>query len=184
MSLMRPCCLPPTKRLLPSMSLMDWPSAGFPGTAVNPQTLLPEVVDEDACNSALESSTDAGDKIFVLLARGLTAEAAEAAADARLIDPESIRLQVLDAEVLRATKNFDRAERVLRTILPTVAGTPMEPWVFQQLGKVYFSNGQFEAAAKNFATSLDLRVASGSDATAIYSATVSLTRALDLAERE
>lgn len=166
------------------MSLKDWPSAGFPGTAVNPKTLLPEVVDEEACTAALAASSDAGDEIFVLLARGLTAEAAEIAADARLADPTSIRLQVLDAEVLRASKHFDRAERVLRAILPTVAGTPMEAWVFQQLGKVHFSNGQFATAAKTFATSLELRVVAGADAAAIYSATVSLKRALDLAERE
>ncbi|MFC8302461.1 tetratricopeptide repeat protein [Specibacter sp. NPDC057265] len=166
------------------MGLKDWPSAGFPGTAVNPETLLPEVVDEEACSAALAQSNDAGDHIFVLLARGQVGEAADAAANARLADPESIRLQVLDAEILRATKNYDRAERVLRGLLPAVAGTPQEPWLFQQLGKVHFSNGQFEAAAKNFATSLEIRVASGSDATAIYSATVSLKRALDLAERE
>ncbi|MFQ4149022.1 tetratricopeptide repeat protein [Arthrobacter sp. LAPM80] len=166
------------------MSLKDWPSAGFPGTAVNPETLLPEVVDEEACNAALAESSDAGDRIFVLLARGLTAEAAEAAAQARLVDPESIRLQVLDAEVLRASRHFDRAELALKSILPAVAGKPMEAWLFQQLGKVHFSNGQFEAAAKYFATSLELRVVAGSDAAAIYSATVSLKRALDLAERQ
>ncbi|AIY00560.1 hypothetical protein ART_0961 [Arthrobacter sp. PAMC 25486] len=166
------------------MGLKDWPSAGFPGTAVNPETLLPEVVDADACTEALAHSGDVGDEIFVLLARGLTSEAADLAADARLTDPGSLRLQVLDAEVLRASKHFDRAERILRGLLPEVAGTPMEPWVFQQLGKVHFSSGQYEAAAKQFSRSLELRVASGSDATAIYSATVSLKRALDLAERE
>ncbi len=166
------------------MGLKDWPTAGFPGTAVNPETLLPEVVDEQACTDALARSSDVGDQIFVLLARGQTSEAADLAADARLSDPGSLRLQVLDAEVLRASKHFDRAERILRSLLPEVAGTPMEPWVFQQLGKVHFSSGQYEAAVKYFSQSLDLRVASGSDATAIYSATVSLTRALDLAERE
>ncbi|WP_269939861.1 tetratricopeptide repeat protein [Arthrobacter sp. HY1533] len=166
------------------MGLKDWPSAGFPGTAVNPKTLLPEVVDEEACADALAASDDAGDTIFVLLARGQAAEAAEVAADARLANPSSIRLQVLDAEVLRATKNYDRAERVLRSLLPEVTGTTNEPWVFQQLGKVHFSNGLYEAAAKNFATALELRVASGSDASAIYSATVSLKRALDLAEQQ
>lgn len=165
------------------MGLKDWPSAGFPGTAVNPETLLPEVVDEEACSAALAQSSDVGDEIFVLLARGRTSEAADLAADARLNDPGSLRLQVLDAEVLRASKHFDRAERILRSLLPEVAGTPMEPWVFQQLGKVHFSSGQYEAAAKQFGRSLELRVASGSDATAIYSATVSLKRALDLAER-
>ncbi len=166
------------------MVLKDWPTAGFPGTAVNPETLLPEVVDEEACTEALEKSNDIGDKIFVLLARGLVSEAADLAADARLKDPGSLRLQVLDAEVLRASKHYERAERILRSLLPEVAGTPMEPWVLQQMGKVHFSSGQYEAAAKSFNQTLQLRVASGADATAIYSATVSLTRALDLAERE
>lgn len=166
------------------MSLKDWPSAGFPGTAVNPKTLLPEVVDEEACADALAASTDVGDTIFVLLARGLVSEAADVAADARVGDPGSIRLQVLDAEVLRASKHFDRAERILRSILPEVAGTSLEPWVFQQIGKVHFSGGHYEAAAKSFNQALDLRVAAGDDAAAIYSATVSLKRALDLAERE
>lgn len=166
------------------MALNDWPSAGFPGIAVNPKTLMPEVVDEEACAQALKESGDAADQVFVFLARGQIAEAAEAAADARLKDPGSVRLQVLDAEILRASKHYDRAERILRALLPDVNGTPMEPWVFQQLGKVHFSSGAFEAAAKLFATALDLRVASGSDASAIYSATVSLKRALDLAERE
>ncbi|MBP2414402.1 tetratricopeptide (TPR) repeat protein [Arthrobacter stackebrandtii] len=166
------------------MGLKDWPSAGFPGTAVNPQTLLPEVVDEEACAAALAVSNDVGDQIFVLLARGLTSEAAELAADARLSDPGSLRLQVFDADILRASKHFDRAEGILRSLLPEVAGTPLEPWVHQQLGKVHFNSGAYEAAAKDFNKSLELRVASGHDATAIYSATVSLKRALDLAERE
>ena len=165
------------------MGLKDWPSAGFPGTALNPETLLPEVVDEQKCEQALEASADAADHIFVLLARGLTAEAAELAADARLADPESIRLQVLDAEVLRATKHFDRAERLLKALLPEVVGTSVESWIFQQLGKVYFSSGKYGAAAKSFSTALEQRVAAGADASAIYSSTVSLQRALDLADR-
>ncbi|MEO8222909.1 MAG: tetratricopeptide repeat protein, partial [Specibacter sp.] len=139
--------------------MKDWPSAGFPGTALNPDTLLPEVVDETACAEALKLSEDAGDAIFVLLARGLTNEAAEAVAHARLEDPASIRLQVLDADVLRASKHFVRAEKLLKALLPEVSATPLEPWVFQQLGKVYFSNGQFVAAAQKFATALELRVA-------------------------
>jgi len=166
------------------MSLKDWPSAGFPGTAVNPETLLPEVVDDETCAQALELSHDAADHVFVLLARGLTAEAAEMAADARVADPQSIRLQVLDAEVLRATKHFDRAERVLKALIPAVADSSLEAWIHQQLGKVYFSNGNFDAAARSFATALEQRVAAGADASAIYSSTVSLQRALDLAERQ
>ncbi len=165
------------------MGLKDWPSAGFPGTAVNPETLLPEVVDEDQCAAALELSGDAADHVFVLLARGLNAEAAEMAADARLLDPQSLRLQVLDAEVLRATGHFDRAELVLKALLPTVADSSMEAWINQQLGKVFFSNGNYQAAAKSFSAALNQRVASGADAAAIYSSTVSLQRAQDLADR-
>jgi predicted Zn-dependent protease len=166
------------------MGLKDWPSAGFPGTAVNPQTLLPEVVDEETCAEALAQSTDAADHVFVLLARGHTAEAAEVAAEARLLDPESTRLQVLDAEILRAKGQFDRAELVLKALLPAVTATPMEGWINQQLGKVHFSHGNYAAAAKSFSAALESRVASGADAAAIYSSTVSLQRALDLAEQQ
>jgi hypothetical protein len=59
----------------------------------------------------------------------------------------------------------------------------MEAWVYQQLGKVYFSNGNYPAAARCFSAALERRVAAGADASAIYSSTVSLKRALDLAER-
>jgi len=166
-----------------NVGLKDWPSAGFPGTAVNPKTLLPEVVDEAACETALELSDDPADHVFVLLARGLTNEAAEIAAEARLSDPTSIRLQVLDAEILRATKHLDGAEKVLKALLPGVAETPLEAWINQQLGKVYFTGGHYAAAAKSFSTALDQRVAAGADAVAIYSATVSLRRAQDLAEQ-
>ncbi|MGO4385282.1 tetratricopeptide repeat protein [Specibacter sp. RAF43] len=166
------------------MGLKDWPSAGFPGTAVNPATLLPEVVDEESCAQALEISTDPADHVFVLLARGLVNEAAEVAADARLGDPESVRLQVLDAEVLRAKKLYDRAESVLKALIPSVADTSLEAWIHQQLGKVYFSNANYNSAARSFSIALEQRVAAGADASAIYSSTVSLKRALDLAERE
>lgn len=166
------------------MGLKDWPSAGFPGTAVNPTTLLPEVVDEERCAQALEISVDPADHVFVLLARGLVNEAAEVAADARLGDPESIRLQVLDAEVLRAKKLYDRAESVLKALIPGVAETSLEAWIHQQLGKVYFSNANYSSAARSFSMALEQRVAAGADASAIYSSTVSLQRALDLAERE
>ncbi|MCQ9164376.1 tetratricopeptide repeat protein [Arthrobacter sp. STN4] len=165
------------------MGLKDWPFAGFPGTAVNPHTLLPEVVDEEQCAAALEESGDAADHVFVLLARGLHAEAAEMAADARLLDPESLRLQVLDAEVLRAGGQFDRAEHVLKALLPTVGDPSMGAWINQQLGKVFFCNGNYPAAARSFSAALDQRVAAGADAAAIYSSTVSLKRALDLEER-
>lgn len=164
-------------------SLKDWPFAGFPGTAVNPRTLQAEVVDEEACAAALELSTDPADAGFVLLVRGQAAQAAELVAQARLSDPASLRLQLLDADILRATRNLDAARTVLKTLLPDVAGTAAEPLVHHQLGTVHFAGGDYPAAVKSFGTALDQWVALGADASFIYASTVSLRRARDLAER-
>lgn len=164
------------------MGLKDWPTTAFPGVAMNPRTLLLEVVDEEACAAALEASVDAADHVFVLLARGLNNEAAEVAAEARLLDPESLTLQILDAEVLRATKHYDRAEVVLRSLLPAVQGSALEALAIHDLGKVQFSKGNYDAAAKTFSAALAHRVANGAGAADIYASTVALNRALDLAE--
>lgn len=166
------------------MTLKDWPSAGFPGTAVNPKTLLVEVVDEDACEQALQASGDAADAIFVMIARGQTNQAAEAAATARLQDPSRIKLQILDADLLRATKHYERAEKVLKSLIPLAETPTTLAWIHQQLGKVHFNSGNYEAAAKSFSSALDQRVSLGADAADIYASTVSLRRALDLAERQ
>ncbi|WP_026554989.1 hypothetical protein [Arthrobacter sp. 35W] len=165
------------------MALKDWPYAGFPGIAVNPRTLVPEVVDEEECAAALAQSTDPADEVFVLLAQGRVAEAAEAAAEARLKDPDSFRLQVYDADILRATKQTALALQRLKALGARVANTPDESWVHHQMGKVHFGAGNYEAAARSFATALEQRVAAGADAAAIYSSTVSLRRARDLAEQ-
>ncbi|WP_125610414.1 tetratricopeptide repeat protein [Specibacter cremeus] len=162
--------------------LLDWPAAGFPGTAVNPRTLAPEVVDDATADAAVAASGDPADAVFVLLARGRTKEAAEAAAQARLGDPESLRLQVLDADILRANRRLDQAEAVLKSLLPAAADTPVGPLVQHELGRVYFSAAQYAAAAQAFAGALETLVASGSDPQNIYAATVSLRRARDLAE--
>lgn len=166
------------------MALKDWPCAGFPGTAVNPTTLLPEVVDEELCVSALAESTDPADEVFVLIARGQTTDAAEAAANARLANPTAVKLQILDADLLRATKHFERAEKALKNLLGQSSDASMDAWIHQQLGKVYFTSENFDAAAKSFSTALDQRVAAGADAADIYASTISLRRALDMAERQ
>ena len=31
----------------------EWPDGGFPGIRINPDTLLPEIVNEEACAAAL-----------------------------------------------------------------------------------------------------------------------------------
>ncbi|WP_427018027.1 tetratricopeptide repeat protein [Pseudarthrobacter sp. P1] len=147
---------------------------------MNPRTLLPEVVEPEVCSEALERSTDPADEVFVLLAQGRVGEAAEAAAEARLKDPSSFSLQVLDADILRANGDTERALARLKVLRADVANTANESWVHQALGKVYFSAGNYAAAANSFALALDQRVAAGADAAAIYSSTVALRRARDL----
>ena len=56
---------------------IEWPDGGFPGIRVNPESLLPEIVSEEACAAALESSTDPAERILVLLVQGHAADAAD-----------------------------------------------------------------------------------------------------------
>lgn len=158
----------------------DWPEAGFPGIRINPETLLPEIVNEDACREALAASTDPADHIFVLLVEGHAAEAAELLAEARFKDPESFRLRAFEAEVLRVSNRLDRAVELFRQLLTEVQGTPREALVLQFLGKTQYTAGQTSAAVESFARALDLRVAESADAALIYSSTVALQRARDV----
>lgn len=158
----------------------DWPEAGFPGIRINPETLLPEIVNEDACREALAASTDPADHIFVLLVEGHAAEAADLLAEARFKDPESFRLRAFEAEVLRVSNRLDRAVELFRQLLTEVQGTPREALVLQFLGKTQYTAGQTSAAVESFARALDLRVAESADAALIYSSTVALQRARDV----
>jgi tetratricopeptide (TPR) repeat protein len=162
----------------------EWPDAGFPGIRVNPHTLMPGIVNEEACNSALEASSDPADRIMVLLAQGHASDAAELLAEARYNDPESFRLRAFEAEVLRVSKRYDRAVDLYRQLLAEVQGTGLEAVVHQQLGRAYYAGGNTAAAVDEFAKALDLRVAEAADAALIYSSAVALQRArnvLDLA---
>ncbi|WP_426995892.1 tetratricopeptide repeat protein [Pseudarthrobacter sp. N5] len=162
----------------------EWPEAGFPGIRINPETLLPQIVDGEACSAAMETSTDPADRVFVLLAEGHPAAAAELLAEARYKDPESFRLRAFEAEVLRVSNRFDLALALFRQLLAEVQGTPLEAVVQHYLGKTHYAAGNNGAAVESFTRALDLRVAGSADAALIYSSTVALQRArnvLDLA---
>ena len=162
----------------------DWPEAGFPGIRINPESLLPEIVNEDACREALGASIDPSDQIFVLIVEGHAAEAAELLAEARFKDPESFRLRTFEAEVLRVSHRTDRALDLFRQLLAEFHGTDREALVLQHLGKTQYAAGHTSAAVEAFSRALDLRVAQSADAAQIYSSTVALQRArevLDLA---
>ncbi|WP_415855825.1 tetratricopeptide repeat protein [Sinomonas sp. G460-2] len=155
----------------------EWPDAGFPGIAVDPETLNAVVVDEERCQAALETSGSLEDRAVVELARGNVNEAAELIVEARYRDPESFQLKVLELDVLRLGNRNDRALERARQILAEVKGTPREAMVHQYLGKIQFSRGQFAAAEDAFTKALELRVAASADASLIYSSTVALGRA-------
>ena len=158
----------------------DWPDAGFPGVRINPLTLLPEIVNEDACRAALAVSTDPADNIFVLLVEGHAAEAAELLAEARFKDPESFRLRAFEAEVLRVSHRADRAVELFKQLLSEVQGTDHEAVTLHYIGKAQYTAGHIAAAVEAFARALDLRVAQSADAAQIYSSTVALQRARDV----
>jgi tetratricopeptide (TPR) repeat protein len=160
----------------------EWPDAGFPGIKINPDTLMPGIVNEEACSSALQASSDPADRIMVLLVEGHAADAAELLAEARYNDPESFRLRAFEAEVLRVAKRFDRAVDLFRQLLGEVQGTELEALAHQHLGRAYYASGNTAAAVEEFTKSLDLRVARAADAALIYSSTVALQRARNVLE--
>lgn len=160
----------------------DWPDAGFPGIRINPESLLPQIINEDLCRAALEASTDPVDPILVLLAEGHAVEAAELLAEARYKDPESFQLRAFEAEVLRVAHRYDRAAKLYRQLLGEVQGTPEQALVHQLLGRTYYAAGHISAAVDAFGRALDLRVEASADAALIYASTVALQRARDMQE--
>jgi predicted Zn-dependent protease len=157
----------------------EWPDGGFAGIRVNPLSLMPEIVNEEACAAALAASADPADLIFVRLVQGHAGEAAELLAEARYKDPDSLRLRIFEADVLRVSNRFDRAVDLFRQLLAETRGTPAEAVIRQQLGRSYFAGGNIAAAVESFAKALDLRVAGSADAALIYASTVALQRARD-----
>ena len=129
---------------------------------------------------ALAGSTDPGDLIFVLLVEGHAGEAAELLAEARYKDPDSLRLRIFEADVLRVSNRLDRAVELFRQLLAETRGTPDEAVIRQHLGRSYFAGGNIAAAVESFARRLDLRVAGAADAALIYASTVALQRARDV----
>ncbi|GAA2142725.1 tetratricopeptide repeat protein [Arthrobacter humicola] len=162
----------------------EWPDAGFPGIRINPQSLMPQIVNEDAMAEALADSTDPGDLVFVRIVEGHAAEAAELLAEARYKDPASLRLRIFEADVLRVSNRFDRAVEVFRQLLAETKGTLEEAAVRQHLGRAYFAGGNVGAAVESFAKALDLRVAGSADAALIYASTVALQRAREVLEQQ
>lgn len=164
-------------------STSDWPAGGFPGVRINPETLRPEIVDEDACAAALAASTLPCDLVFVRLVQGRASEAAELLAQARCGDPCAFRLRLLEADLLSAAGSFAGSAELYRQLLLETHGTPEEAAVLQHQGRSCFAAGRPAAAVESFARALDLRVALAEDAALIYASAVALQRARHVAEQ-
>ncbi|MCW1250328.1 hypothetical protein ODZ83_09085 [Acaricomes phytoseiuli] len=162
---------------------VDWPGAGFPGVAVNPETLRREVVDDELCAAALAESTEDWPGIVVSLARNRVNEAAELVAAARVADPGSIRLQLFEADVAAAAHDSDRALRILRLLQADYRGRPAESSISQHLGQAYFLAGDYRSAVSHFSAALELRVAHRAPAEQIHVSTIAVQRARELLER-
>ncbi len=111
------------------------------------------------------------------------AQAADAGANATVADPDSFRLQLLDADVPRASRYRERAMARLNCQAADIASTGTMPWIHQLLEEVHLSAGSYPAAVRRFSTAMVQRVVFGQDAAVIYASTVAAHRALDSAER-
>jgi Flp pilus assembly protein TadD len=150
--------------------------AGVAGIERDPETLLPVVADEALASAA--AAGDAGDRVVVLLARGDYVAAGELVAEARLADPQDLRLRMLDADVVRASGDPHRAITRLRGLLEEFAGTDREADLHELLGVLHHTTHDHLAAAHRFRRAVDLRIAHGEGPEAVE-ATRRLLRAAE-----
>lgn len=163
----------------------DWPRTRLSGIRISPHDLNYHVVDEESVQHTWETSENESDKVLIALAREQYRTAAGLIADARLRDPASMWLQILEADVVAVSHNADRAIQVLKQVLDRVRGVPLEEaMVRQHLGKAYFSARNYRLAAVQFDAALNLRVEHRAGAELLYSTTVALGRSRELLERQ
>jgi|GEM_PF-597002 len=160
----------------------EWPESGFPGIKVNPLTRRYEIVDEELVQTSLSGDDRPWAGVFVLMVQGKTTEAAELLAEARMVDPESFELLLLDTEILYTRGRLEAAYERLHRLLAQYRGTAHEAEVLQHLGNTYYSSGDFGRSADAFQEALELRVASHASPELIYSSTVALQQARHAAE--
>ncbi|MDP5226053.1 MULTISPECIES: tetratricopeptide repeat protein [Arthrobacter] len=161
----------------------EWPESGFPGIKVNPVTRRSEVVDEDAVDAALAQDPRPWAEVFVLMARGRSTEAAELLTEARMVDPESYELLLLDTEILFTRGRLEAAFERLRKLLTRYRGSSHEAEILQHLGNTYYGSGEFSRSIDAFRQALELRVAAHASPALIYSSTVALQQARLAAEQ-
>lgn len=136
----------------------DWIATGIPGLSIDPDTLLAQVVDEDAARGAFATANPV-EQVMIEVARGDVGAAAELVTETRLADPQNFPMRVVDADVVRASGDPERAIKRLRSLIDEFKDTGHEAVLQQQLGVLYFTVGDYHAAVTRFRLALELRTA-------------------------
>ncbi|WP_285104003.1 tetratricopeptide repeat protein [Promicromonospora sp. MEB111] len=95
-------------------------------------------------------------------------------------DPTSLRLQTLAADVIRDRGDTSTAIKILEKLVDTHEYKPGEEVAVWHLGEALFVAGDYPHAAARFRRALDLRLATGADASSVNDSRMALNRALDL----
>ncbi|WP_417235092.1 tetratricopeptide repeat protein [Arthrobacter sp.] len=141
---------------------IDWIPTGIPGLSIHPGTLLAEVVDEAAASGAFDTANPV-EQVMIEVARGNVSAAAELVTETRLLDPQNFPMRVVDADVVRASGDPERAIKRLRNLIEEYKDSAHEAVLQQQLGVLYYTVGDYHAAVTRFRTALELRIEAGDE---------------------
>ncbi|MDN5727839.1 MAG: tetratricopeptide repeat protein, partial [Propionibacteriales bacterium] len=130
---------------------------------IDPETLLAQVVDDAAAREAFATANPV-EQVMIHVARGDVAAAAELVAETRLVDPRNFPMRVVDADVVRASGDPERAIKRLRSLIAEFKDSDHEAVLQQQLGVLYHTVGDHHAAVTRFRRALELRTAAGDEA--------------------
>lgn len=137
------------------------------GTGVSTSTLLPLVHDRDKFEATIGSSNDPVDAVVYHLCLGAL-DKAEKALDRAVKKgpgPGDFRLRALAADIQAERGDYPQAKAMYRHLLDEASGSKREAELQHHLGKVFFAEKDYNAAASCFAAALRLhRISQDSDA--------------------
>lgn len=132
---------------------------GGPGWRIDPETLLPEILDMAVFQAAL--ADDPCREVLTALWGGDARRALGLVTELLTTDPGNPRLLTLQADCWRDIGDLERARRQLDGLVATYAGSEREAVLVQHLGKTLFVARRYGEAAECFARALRLREGAG-----------------------
>lgn len=148
------------------------------GTGISTSTLLPLVHDRDEFEAAIGKSSDPVDLVAYHLFLGAL-DKAEKALDKAIKKgpgPGDFRLRTLAADIQRGRGDYRQAKAMYRHMLDEESGSIREAELHQNLGKVFFAEGDYPTAAECFKAALRLRRRDGAAAASVRCSEVALLR--------